>query len=81
VQHNVVALGDYAPEFDLLAGIVARRLLEIVDEALLAVRHPGIVLTIFGTDVALDGLPRAAPVEPQVVKGDGVLLVAFKVTQ
>jgi hypothetical protein len=80
MQHNVVALGNNAPKFDLLAGIVGRRLLEIVDETLLAVSHPGIVLTLFGPDVALDGLPRAALVEHQVVEGDDVLLVAFKVT-
>src|ERR1700730_17110065 len=78
MQHDKISVGDDVPELDALAGIIASRLLEIVDEPLLAVGHAGIVLDVFGPDEAIDGLPRAALIEHQVVEGDDVLLVMFR---
>jgi hypothetical protein len=58
VQHDVVSLGEDALERDVLAGIVARRVLEIIDEALFAVGDAGIVLDVLFAGVTLNRLPR-----------------------
>ena len=60
MQHDVVAFGDHALELDALARILARGLLEIIDETLLAVGDSGVVLDVLVAGVALERLARPA---------------------
>jgi hypothetical protein len=63
---------------DALAGVIARHALEVLNEALLAVRDGGVVLDICLADVSLDRLPRPGLVEHQIVEGDRALLVLLQ---
>jgi len=65
VQHHEIAFGDHAHEFDALARVLAGRFLEVIDEGLLAVADPWIVLDVMGPDLALNGLARARLIEHQ----------------
>lgn len=76
VQHYVVALGDHLHELYLLAGVLARHLLKVRDEPVLAVGHMRVVLGVRSPNVPLHGLAGLALVEHQVVeRRDGSLVL------
>lgn len=68
MEDDTVTLRQHAKELDALAEILARRVLDIVDEALLAVGDAGTALDVGCPGVPLDRLTRAAPIEHQVVE-------------
>ena len=78
MEDDEVAFGDRTLELDALARILARHLLEVVDERLLAVGDVRVVLDVLGARVALDRLARTAVVEHQLVERPGVALVALE---
>ena len=78
MHHDEIALGDHPPELDVLAGIFAGGLFEIVDEALLPAGDAGIVLDVIGADIALDRLARTPLIEHQVIEFRDRPLVALE---
>lgn len=72
MQHNVVLLGYSAPERDLFIWKLGSHALRIVDKSLLSISHVRVMLGIRSTDLFLDGLPRTALVEHQVIEGFGI---------
>ena len=77
MQDYVVAFGDDPKDLDFLAGVLAGRFLEVVDETLLAVADARIVLDILGSRVLLDRLARLALIEHQVIEGGDLMFVAL----
>ena len=79
MQHDELAFGDDALEVHALAGVLARHAFEVGDEGLLAIGDGRVVLNVARAGVALDGVPRPALVEHQVVESHDVGLVAFEI--
>ena len=75
MEDDIVVFGDDLPEFNAFARIIARRRLEIVDEALLSVGDARIVLDVLRAGKFFHGLSRLALIEHQVVEGDHVSFV------
>jgi hypothetical protein len=70
VQHNEVFVGQYSPEFDAFARVLAGHTFEIFDERILSVGNDRVVLGVGGADVPSHCFGRLALVEHQVVEGD-----------
>ena len=66
VQDDKVAFGDSADEIDALVGELTSCVLKVIDKGLLAIAHARIVLDVFCTNVALDGVTRTRLIEHQI---------------
>ena len=64
MQDHIVVFCDHAPELHTLTREGASSFLEIIDEALLAIRDAQVVLYVPGAGIAFDGLSRAALMWP-----------------
>ena len=71
-EHDVVSFRDNALELHALAPAFPCGFFEGGNEAVLAVRHAGIVLDVGSTSLSLDGLARSTQVEHEIVKRDHV---------
>jgi hypothetical protein len=78
MEDDVVPFSDDPADLDVLAGILARGLLKVVDKSSFSVPHSGVVLNVLGADVSLDGLSRFASVEHQLIKLDDIALIPFQ---
>src|SRR5512145_596913 len=78
VQDDVLALSDGADELHVLAGILSRHALEVVDERLLAIADVRVVLDVRVARVHLEGLRGLALVEHEVVERLDVPLVGVQ---
>jgi rfaE bifunctional protein nucleotidyltransferase chain/domain len=76
VEDDVVAVGEDALEFDALARVRPRHADEVVDEALLSIRHDGVVLDIHVADILLHRFGRPALIEHQIVKREDGRFIA-----
>jgi hypothetical protein len=80
VKYDIIALSNHAFEMHLFAGICARCLLEIIDEALFPIRDAGIVLTVLCTSVALYCFSGLGLIEHQIVERHGSCLIFFEIS-
>ena len=72
VQDHVIAIGEGPLDLRVLARVVMRHPLEILDEGLFAVGAEGVVLPVVVTHEPIHRFTRLRLVEHQVVERDGI---------